>query len=206
MPELTAEVLAGMPLGQQVRLWSRLAVLPTAVTTTLASVSREDPAAFIREVLGERPSAAALEAGLQDPWTPDQGRVLEAVRDHRRVAVPSGRSSGKSYIVARIALWFLYHRPGSLVVTTARNQRQVETVLWGEIREAHRASKTPLPGRLLPVEPRLIVEGRWMAIGFTASPSVGDISATAFQGLHGPRVMVVLDEAAGIDEQILAAA
>jgi hypothetical protein len=57
-----------------------------------------DPVGFITERLGEH------------VWS-KQRQIAEAVRDHRRVAVPSAHETGKSFIAARIAAWWIRRSP-----------------------------------------------------------------------------------------------
>ncbi len=145
--------------------------------------SLADPVWWMREVLG------------CEPW-PVQAEIAEAVRDNRRVAVPSCHSAGKSFISARIALWWLFCNPGSLVITTAPTHRQVRDVLWREIRQAYAKAKTPLGGNLPPSEPRLAIRDGWLMIGFSTD------DPDRFQGFHAPKLLVVADEAPGIPQQI----
>jgi hypothetical protein len=120
------------------------------------------------------------------------------------LAGPSYITTHNTNIASIITLWWLYRREGSIVVTTAPTARQVEKVLWGEISSMWSKSKTRLPGRKLQTEINLSEdqEEKWLALGFTASPKAGDISSSRFQGLHGKYVLVVIDEATGVDEQI----
>lgn len=183
------------------RFLTGVRVMPSGAPAITDHFGRDDPRDFARDILGLRPTPAALARGYVDGWTPDQDRVLVSVRDHRRTLVPSGHGTGKTWIAAVIALSFLYSTDGAIVVTTAPTARQVEELLWAEIRQAWARSKTKLPGRMLTT--KLEIAEKWYAIGFTASPAAGDISATTFQGFHGPRVLVLFDEAVGVAEEIL---
>jgi hypothetical protein len=69
-----------------------------------------DPVGWMRDALGA------------DPWE-KQVEIAEAVRDHRRTAVKSCHASGKSYLAARIVLWFLHAFPHGIAITTAPTQR-----------------------------------------------------------------------------------
>lgn len=169
-------------------------------TLALQGLSREDPRDFVRDVLGAKASDGALRYGLKDPWTHDQELVMLSVRDNRRTAVPSGHGVGKTRVAAWIVLWYLFRAPGTVVITTAPTARQVEELLWGEIRQAFARSATALLGRLL--QTKLEVAEKWLALGITTSTRTGDISATRFQGFHAPNMLVVLDEATGVAPEI----
>jgi len=121
---------------------------------------------------------------------------LRAVRDYKKVAIKTCHGVGKSFTAAIAALWYLAAHPGSEIVTTAPGQRQVKTILWKNIKDLARNARIPLGGELLEVEMRLAPE--WFAIGFTAD------NPDRFVGLH-PKSgigLVVVDEAAGVEEQI----
>lgn len=142
---------------------------------------RDDPVAFEREVLGQR------------PWS-KQVEILESVRDHRITAVRSCHGAGKSHVAAAVALWFLYAFPGSLVITTAPTDRQVRAILWKEIRTMHRQARRKLAGRMLTKSVEITSD--WRAFGFaTRIPD-------NLQGLHAADILVIVDEAAGVLPEI----
>jgi len=93
-----------------------------------------DPLAFIREVLGE------------DLWE-GQERIVRAVWELRYTSVASCHGVGKTRVLADIAITYLHLHPNSIVLTTAPTGRQVEHVLWREIRAAYRRARQPLLGR-----------------------------------------------------------
>lgn len=144
---------------------------------------RNDPVWFIRNVLGG------------SPWS-IQEEIIRSCQKHRETCVASCHGSGKSWIAARIALWFLYTHPQSYVVTTAPTFHQVRDILWQEIGMAHRSSRVPLGGE--PLETRLKIAPGWFAVGLATYHS------DAFQGRHaaGGDILIIADEAAGVDEQI----
>jgi hypothetical protein len=135
----------------------------------------------------------------QAVWS-KQAEILEAVRDHRRVAVRSGHGVGKSHVAALVACWWLdAHEPGTaFVVTTAPTFPQVRAILWRYVRKMHAAGN--LPGRVNQTEWHLGGE----LVAFGRKPS--DYSESAFQGIHAPHVLVVVDEAGGVTPQLWVAA
>ncbi len=148
--------------------------------------TREDPVWFIEEVLGNT------------LWG-KQKEIAEAVRDYRTTAVASAHGTGKSFNAARIALQFGMAYPGSIVITTAPTSRQVKGILWKEIGVAHRDAKTPLGGKLSTMD--LKWDRDWWIWGFTAP----DYDPDRFVGFHAPRVLVIVDEAAGVSADIYGA-
>jgi phage terminase large subunit len=133
------------------------------------------------------------------PWA-RQSEIMRALVRHRRVAVASANSCGKSFIAARIAIWWLSMYKPSVVITTAPTERQVSEILWREIRifaSKAKASGNALGGKLLLTNHWEFAEDHF-AIGF----STKDNDADKFQGFHSPHLLVIADEAAGISEKI----
>lgn len=148
--------------------------------------SRFEPVWFLREVCN---------VGF---LTPQQLDVIASVRDHRRTAVTAGNGVGKTWLMARLALWFLYSHPRSKVITTAPTWNQVVNLLWRELRQAYNSARFPLGGQLNKTE--LTLDEDWFAIGLSTD------EATRFQGFHAPRIMVIFDEATGVHPDIWEAA
>jgi hypothetical protein len=155
----------------------------------LCEASRDDPARFAHTVLGD--------SGF---WS-KQREVCESVVRYGTTLVPAGNSVGKSYVAARIVLWFLLTRPDSVVFTTGPSQGQLLKILWGEIREAIARSRIPLG-----IEPRghapvaLALDHRWYAIGHVSNKIE---NAT---GMHREHLLVLVDEGSGVAEQAYEAA
>lgn len=158
----------------------------------VSDATRQDPYIFFRDWLGI----------ADDRWTDDQKRIIDAYRDHKLVAVTSGNATGKTHVAAAVVLHFLYTNINSKAVTTAATGAQVEQVLWPEIRAMHANARRPLGGlvQMTRILPDPIGHPMWAAAG----QAPGD--PTAFQGRHAARVLVVLDEATGIDGPIFEAA
>lgn len=81
---------------------------------------RDDPVGFARDILGV------------DPWS-GQIKILEAIRDHKRVAVRSGHKVSKSHSAAILAQWFCCSWPDARVVMSSTTSRQVDAILWLEV-------------------------------------------------------------------------
>jgi len=149
---------------------------------TLAK-GQTDPAWFVRNALGV------------DLWS-KQLEILEAVRDCDRIAVPSCHSAGKSKVAACVVLWYLFNHRPAIVITTAPTDRQVEGILWKEIRTIHNNAPFALGGRVLTKQ--LKIKPNWLAFGFATS----DYDPDKFQGFHEKHILVVVDEASGVTETV----
>ena len=113
--------------------------------------------------------------------------MLDALVHHRRVSVVGANGSGKDWAAARAMLWWLETRPESKALTLGPTQRQVEEIVWQEMREAYAAAADVLSGRMLKSAYR-IEEGRF-ALGFSTN------NALNIQGFHSDQLLVVVTEA-----------
>lgn len=148
---------------------------------------RDNPVGWILEKVGG------------EPWS-KQREILEAIRDHRKVAVKASHGVGKSFIAAHIvAHWGDTHHPGTATtVTTAPTARQISLILWKELRRVHRGAG--LDGRIIggngneewKINDETVASGRKPA----------DHDEDGFQGIHDDFVLVVLDEACGIPKSL----
>lgn len=134
-----------------------------------------------------------------------QIEIADSVRDHRLTAVHSCHGSGKSFNAAQLVCWWLdTHPPGEArVVTTAPTGDQVRAILWSEINGAFgraEARGNPFMGRINETDWKL---GKRL-IAFGRKPS--DYNPHAFQGIHAKYVLVILDEACGVNKQFWTAA
>lgn len=139
-------------------------------------------------------SAFVQDALKSTPWAL-QVEIIDAVFKYPTVAVKSCNASGKSYIAARIALTFLTLKPGSIVITTAPTWRQVKDVLWREIRTAVALSPIKLTDNQAN-QVGLDIAEDWFAIGLSTK------DAEKFFGYHADDILVIVDEASGVEEEI----
>ena len=84
--------------------------------------------------------------------------------------------------------------PHSRVVTTAPTTAQLRDVLWREIAQAHRDSRGFIGGELYGT--RLEIATDWFAVGFATD------RPDRFQGFHAEHLLLVVDEAAGVSQEI----
>ena len=152
-------------------------------------VWRGNPNPFFRDVLG-----AECERYQEE--------INDAIARYDRVAISACHDVGKSWDLARIVLWFGTCFPYCKIITTAPTGRQVEKILWSEIRSAYRRSRVPLGGRMLTTEWKITEEGDWFALGFSpsneATQGEGQGTQSTFQGFHAPYILVIFDEATGV--------
>jgi phage terminase large subunit len=143
---------------------------------------REDPVAFVQEVLGVHLYSR-------------QREIIEAVRDHERVAVKSGNATGKTCSAACAILAWLAGGPGSVVVSTSATEAQLRRVLWRETRRRFKQARGFFDGAVV-TETEIRLREDWYATGFSTD------TPEAMQGIHAERVLVVVDEGSGVEEPI----
>ena len=128
-------------------------------------------------------------------WTKQRDICNDLVK-HRRLAVRSCHDVGKSAIAARVAAWWICAHPPEdvFVVTMAPTWRQVTAILWREINQLH--ARYGLIGR--------VTQKQWyineQLVAFGTSPAGHD--PTALQGIHARHVLVIMDEACGIEKPL----
>ena len=123
-----------------------------------------------------------------------QKAIAQSTFYYPRTTVRSCESSGKTRVASGIALAFLYNFPPATVVTTAPGNRQVEDVLWREIRLAFNTSRMPLEGNL--TRKALEIREDWFAVGFATD------EPERMLGYHNVNVLVIVDDAAGLSNEI----
>lgn len=144
----------------------------------------QDPSYFTEKILNKQ------------LW-PIQAEILHSVQSNMRTAVRSCHGIGKTFTAAVCILWFLYTHPKAIVLSTAPTWRQVEKLIWKEIRSAYREAVIPLGGNLMPKTPELhLIHDEWYAAGLSTN------EPDRFQGFHEEHILVIVDEAAGVNLEI----
>lgn len=130
-----------------------------------------------------------------------QREIAQSVQENKLTAVKSGHGVGKSFTTSNLATWWVDTHPPeeTVVVSTAPSGEQVSAIMWEEIRKIHR--KANLAGEVQKSN-RWFIDG--IRVGFGRKPQ--DYDKHAFQGLHRKYLLVIIDEACGIDEWLWIAA
>ena len=142
---------------------------------------RNDPVRFVRERLADGGAPYAK-----------QEEFLRAAASHRRVSVVGCNGSGKDWAAARILLWWMTTRPKAKAIVTGPTQRQVEEVVWREIRFAHSMAQPALKGQMQ--ASRYLIDDQRFALGFSTDRSYN------LQGFHSPNLLVVVTEAHAVEQ------
>lgn len=147
----------------------------------IMAASKVDPVFYVEEVVGDK------------LWH-KQEEAIRALVDNRIVTVRSCHGIGKTFLAARAAHWFLNTFENSYVITTAPTFRQVEELLWRQLRTVHMKSLLHGTGRLL--KTMLEYSDEWFAMGVSSDDT------DKIQGFHpnSGHILVIVDEAAGVAE------
>lgn len=153
-----------------------------------------DPALWAKEVLGKH------------MWS-KQREIAMSVVENSHTAVVSCNGAGKSGLAGMLAVWWIAtHDPYDVaLICSAPTYVQISRVLFREIQDNFKLAKASgngLPGYITQSDEWKLDDGTVIAFG--RRPADKDI-VSAFQGIHRRYVMVILDEAGGIPEDLYTA-
>lgn len=149
---------------------------------------QKNPVLFAKEVCSYNP----------DEW---QRNVLMDIAGYTKVSVRSGHGVGKTSVEAIVLLWFLSCFRFPKVIATAPTRQQLNDILWSEVEKWR--SKSPLLQELLTWTKTYVYmkgyEKRWFAVAKTASEPEN------MQGFHEENMLIIVDEASGVEDDIMEA-
>lgn len=161
---------------------------------------KKDPVGFFKEVLG-----------ITIP--PHQKNMLLNCVKHNSVAMCTGNSIGKSFIIGALAFWYFFTNvtddvdDNTVVIITSVVFSQVKRSIFANIRDfAKRADNY--------VKSKFGEEYSFLSKGFSESPNtveywfsetsyimgISTDNCNAISGIHATNLMVIMDEAQGIPE------
>jgi hypothetical protein len=151
------------------------------------------PNAFWREVLGMEP----------DAWQEEANRELAHGRT--RLSIRSGHGVGKSTWAAGTICWFACTRAPFKVGVTAPSAPQLFDALWADVRVVF--NRLPPAWRELwnITTDRITLKAAPDECFVTARTARAD-QPEALQGLHSANILLVVDEASGVDQAVFDAA
>lgn len=151
-------------------------------------VYQKNPVLFAKEVCGFEP----------DDW---QRNVLMDMANFTKVSVRSGHGVGKTSVESVTLLWFLSCFRFPKVIATAPTRQQLNDILWSEVEKWR--SRSPLLREILTWTKTYIYmngyEKRWFAVAKTASEPEN------MQGFHEENMLIIVDEASGVEDDIMEA-
>ena len=111
----------------------------------------------------------------------------------RTVLVPSGNSTGKSFLGAGLALWHFKAFQGSKTITTGPSFGQLLRILWAYIFKTYdRSELAQASDRILRNVPLIETDPEWFLVGINPQ------NIEASSGYHGEHVFALVDEASSL--------
>ena len=147
-----------------------------------------DPVLYAREVLG----FAML---------PHQVAAAHAVRDHDRVCIRSGHGTGKTSWLAAMVDWWVCTRTPALVACTAPTQSQLSDGLWRQAAIMRQAKPEGLRDQTEILSEKIRLREA-PEINYATARVARKENPVAFQGFHDRNMLLVADEASGVDDKI----
>jgi hypothetical protein len=143
---------------------------------------RDDPVAFVRDV-------------LRGELAPYQLEALERLVERRRVGIRGPHGLGKTTLAAWVILWFACTRPeDTKIPTTASAWRQLKEYLWPEVHKWVRGADWRRWTELGGLVPEMLLEKLRVGDGCEAFALASDNPAL-IEGAHGTNLLYVFDEA-----------
>ena len=130
-----------------------------------------------------------------------QLEIIESVKTHKRTAVKSCNSAGKTKVAAFIGLWFVLSRPEAIVVLLAPRLQQIITQVFAEVSQMYNSALFDLGGELKK-------QSLWVAdksFIICTAIEAGDKSLDSLRGWHADEILFIGDESSGISEDAISA-
>ena len=151
----------------------------------------DHPYEFFQDILQVEPTQQQKEL-LQS--------IPKSIKEKKNISVKAGHGVGKTFTEAGLIIWYLAVHYKGKVICTAPTQHQLYQVLWSELAKMNEKSLI-----------RDLFE--WTASKFALKDSHADWFAVArssskpenMQGFHAEHMLILVDEASGVDEEILEA-
>ena len=150
------------------------------------------------------------------PWSA-QAEVAMSLVDNKNVVVKAGHEVGKSWLAGLLICWWVDTRwdlpGGCFVVSTAPSTRQINAIVWREVRKFYNLAKKrhaegrvdhPLPGYITSDAHWRLPDG--IELGYGAKPPEGadkESGNDSMSGIHARYVLAVGDEAVGLTKGLI---
>jgi hypothetical protein len=130
-----------------------------------------------------------------------QQRMCRSVVEYAVTVAVTGNMLGKDYWVGRLIWWWLFTRTNDpLVVVTGPTQSLLGLVTWKEVRRAIQYAEIPPSARItsgVKTSPQQVDLGNGVqAVGYSTT------SVERASGQHSGELLVVVEEASGVEDEI----
>lgn len=145
---------------------------------------------FIKEVLG---------VDYIEPW---QAEVLEALdRGETKISIRSGHGVGKTCLCSWLAVHFLAFRDDVKIIVTSPSSKQLQDGLIPEINKWISRMPTWMNMSIEATSERIVRKPN-TANNFISFRTARKENPEALAGVHATHVMIIVDEASGVEEVI----
>jgi len=149
--------------------------------------------AFMREILGVEYTWDLMDA------------MAQSVRVNRRTAVAGCHDSSKTFTAAGLAWWWVCCFAPAKVVVTSPKEDQIRKAFWVDLKTLYEESRVAIGGEMMSLEWRSAHPDTGI-FGMTARKDTGGDGSSGMQGYKSPRLLLIMDEAVGIDRAIFESA
>jgi len=154
---------------------------------------RDHPVLFVREVLGATPL----------PWQEDFLRAV--ARGERRISVRAGHGVGKSTVCSWALIWHMVTRYPQKSVVTAPTAAQLFDALYSELKSWINKLPPILKDLFEVFSDRINLKDAPESSFISARTSSSE-RPEALAGIHSENVLLIVDEASAVPEQVFEAA
>lgn len=160
---------------------------------TSFSKYESDPIGFCKEFFKEQ-------------YTDEAIAVAESVRDNVVTIARSANAVGKTFLAARLAIWFFsVYKDAKVFVTAAPPLDNLRNILWGELMTAVKKRQSLVYGCKIKIGNQLIIQkSPDNYISGLAIPTSGtsEQREAKFSGKHAPHLLFILDEGDAIPDEV----
>lgn len=152
----------------------------------------DDPTLMVRQLFKSEPDRGQLE-------------VLQSVTEEDRIAIRSGHGVGKTTVLAWIAWWWFLTRFPAKIPVTAPTSHQLLNVFWSELMSCYGKMPLFLRDMITITISQNSTKVTWKdnpLTSFIVARTARKETPEAFQGFHGENILLIADEASGIDDSI----
>ncbi len=132
------------------------------------------------------------------PFWSKQAELAESFRKYPVTLCQSGNSTGKSFSVAAIALWYLTYFKNSKVILTAPSETQLREVCWNYISKAfHECPYRLFPRAQAYKQPlKIEIADDWFLLAYSTKKK------ERLSGHHSQHLAFIVDEASGVEREV----
>lgn len=152
------------------------------------SIYVDDAIGFSRDICGHTPT-----------W--QQELLLDSIARYQYTSAKSGHGTGKSFALSDGIWWYFLTRSYPIIPITAPSSHQLYDILWKEIMKTRDNIPSAITDLVEFSSTRMWMKGakeQWFAQARTSRSDKPE----ALQGFHGEHLMIVAEEAGGVDDAV----